>query len=836
MGTAWEAQKNQPFGKDNLEQVYTVPPEFLHIVLPVMKSGFLSPRDLRKLCKSHAPIRHLHQEHERVKNIDWRPLCQPNPNWQDQPHIDDSRVDMRMAMLFHYNMDLAAVHRRTGGNHVGSHRNVPAIITKVRDLLDPKLLSDLERILVDGCPAKFNVEGTNQEFHERRAYGNHPSIKKNMEKVMATMNKEDRKEHVLTLPAWLAPFIPHLMLSPNGLIIKFGKNDRLVFDASYMLHERSTAFNLYIDLSDEPDIVFGDAWNKFLTAIHNLRITFPNIEIYLFDDDVASAFRQLKYHPNVLSAKGFIIDKYLFLPTGLTFGDASSPPSFEPLARARMALSTELSKGDQPVPAFSEYLDKVKFTAPPPPDFPFARARADLYNPGVPLPPRGTMPSVVYNMHVDDNLYAAAGKEHMQWAMRCSIAGLQGILGDNEPALRACQPDLEKFLAQDVSYCRRQLGYVINTRSMMVTIPEDKRCDFLQLLQSKWGPQRVSFLLSEAAELLGIFVYLCRVCHWGPFLFQNLYHAMSHALTRNAQRLWHSPEFRQLVALRDQTSRHPTDASKFRFFSKKVSRAIYDAKSRTYISPDIRDEIAFITEVFSRPDVYQWESPICHLIKREPDGEAYQDACPRGAGGFSDQHHFDFWWTVVWPDEIFNRTQLSPSNPSYISNNLLEYAALLFGLAAVIVSWELLPESTRPPHPFVLLWSDNTTAKAWSKKISGIKNPQGRSLARILAHLLMFSQVGIETDYVIGEENIVADFLSRAPATHGFANFSYRHLQTRFPWLHLSRRFLPSNELLALVCSALLQPSVNIPTTRVPLGRMTTESSISSPTFFGLPS
>jgi hypothetical protein len=135
-----------------------------------------------------------------------------------------------------------------------------------------------------------------------------------------------------------------------------------------------------------------------------------------------------------------------------------------------------------------------------------------------------------------------------------------------------------------------------------------------------------------------------------------------------------------------------------------------------------------------------------------------------------------------------------------------------------------------------LLWSDNTTAKAWSKKISGIKNPQGRSLARILAHLLMFSQVGIETDYVIGEENIVADFLSRAPATHGFANFSYRHLQTRFPWLHLSRRFLPSNELLALVCSALLQPSVNIPTTRVPLGRMTTESSISSPTFFGLPS
>jgi hypothetical protein len=133
--------------------------------------------------------------------------------------------------------------------------------------------------------------------------------------------------------------------------------------------------------------------------------------------------------------------------------------------------------------------------------------------------------------------------------------------------------------------------------------------------------------------------------------------------------------------------------------------------------PDIHDEIAFITEVFSRPDVYNWESPICHLIKREPDGEAHQDACPRRTGGFSDQHHFDFWWMVLWLDEIFHCTQLSPSDPLYISNNLLEYAALLFGLAAIIVSWELLLESTRPPHPFVLLWSNNTTAKAWSKKI-----------------------------------------------------------------------------------------------------------------------
>ena len=108
------------------------------------------------------------------------------------------------------------------------------------------------------------------EFQEMFAYGNHPAISQNSEKVMKTMNKEDCKEHVLTFPAWLVPFIPHLMLTPNGFIIKPSKNDQLIFDASFMLHMLFRPFNAFIDLNDEPDIVFGQAWTKFLIAIYNL--------------------------------------------------------------------------------------------------------------------------------------------------------------------------------------------------------------------------------------------------------------------------------------------------------------------------------------------------------------------------------------------------------------------------------------------------------------------------------------------------------------------------------------------------------------------------------------
>jgi hypothetical protein len=164
---------------------------------------------------------------------------------------------------------------------------------------------------------------------------------------------------------------------------------------------------------------------------------------------------------------------------------------------------------------------------------------------------------------------------------------------------------------------------------------------------------------------------------------------------------------------------------------------------------------------------------------------------------------------------------------------LLEYAALLIGLAGAIVSWEALPADTRPEHPLVLLWTDNITARAWTRKVSGIKSTQGRALARILAHLLMFSELGIESEHIAGIENVVADYLSRIALTHDPSSFTYHDLQTRFPWLRLSRRYVPSSELLALVCTALSSASGSIPTTRVPLGLLSAEPPTSRQTFFG---
>jgi hypothetical protein len=127
-------------------------------------------------------------------------------NWKDQEEIDDTRVDMWTTMLFHYNLDLAAVHGKTGGNHVAAHRttNPEIILQQVEGLMDQKNYDHLKRILVDGCPNVFNKEASYEQYLKKN--GNHKSVEQNLEKVMKTMNKEDHKDHVLTFLPFLDEF------------------------------------------------------------------------------------------------------------------------------------------------------------------------------------------------------------------------------------------------------------------------------------------------------------------------------------------------------------------------------------------------------------------------------------------------------------------------------------------------------------------------------------------------------------------------------------------------------------------------------------------------------
>eukprot|EP00957_Ditylum_brightwellii_P199529 15209706-Ditylum_brightwellii.AAC.1 len=64
-----------------------------------------------------------------------------------------------------------------------------------------------------------------------------------MDKVRKVMNKEDRNCYLIPFICWMTRFIPHIHVTPQGLIMKPGKNDRLVFDGSIKLKWDSKPVN-----------------------------------------------------------------------------------------------------------------------------------------------------------------------------------------------------------------------------------------------------------------------------------------------------------------------------------------------------------------------------------------------------------------------------------------------------------------------------------------------------------------------------------------------------------------------------------------------------------------
>ena len=128
---------------------------------------------------------------------------------------------------------MLAVIRSLKGNHSALYRDPKEILSKCAQALDNDLLQQLRRVLHNNNPSRFIGHVTAEQRAENRAYGNHSSISKNMRKVEKTMNKEERNKFVGVFPCWLERFLPNMYLTPQGLLIKPRKKDRLVFDAAF---------------------------------------------------------------------------------------------------------------------------------------------------------------------------------------------------------------------------------------------------------------------------------------------------------------------------------------------------------------------------------------------------------------------------------------------------------------------------------------------------------------------------------------------------------------------------------------------------------------------------
>ncbi|CAJ1950378.1 unnamed protein product [Cylindrotheca closterium] len=264
--------------------------------------------------------------------------------------------------------------------------------------------------------------------------------------------------------------------------------------------------------------------------------------------------------------------------------------------------------------------------------------------------------------------------------------------------------------------------------------------------------------------------------------------------------------------------------------SRKMANVLWGSKQSYKLGPAaIREVKAIIHSLRTE----EWKIFIPQMIPRDHHFESFGDASFIGGGAYSTS--LDYWFRVVWSKQIVAGTKLKPSDASYIHINVLECLVSFLQAVALVVTMEssalsdpihdLFPHGI-PAFPVLRCRTDNTATVSWIND-TRTTSTLAQALVALYGQLLKRSTLVCHTVHIPGDDNVLADWLSRPDSLSHERLF----LQTsqKYPWMNALRNFQPSAELISVLRSALLCSSSPVPP-NLPesLGQFVPTASISS--------
>ena len=823
-----QTQLNQTFGKDNLSQSFYAEKCFRHVLLPVLKSGFLSRQTTKYLERASFRARQLQQLRKRYASVDFRPLQGFQNDWESTTTIREDWKTMTSACVLHFNGDIATVVRWIGGSHTNNHLNVEATLTKLEPIIDPITWNDLSRILRSGAPALCNAEASEENFQAYLKYGNHTSVRDNQDVFEQTIVKQSKRGLTIIMDPDLIHFALNAHVSPQGLVdvLHARRKPRPLSDSSFRPYPGAFAINDWTNKVNEPKLHFADSFNQFCIWHWNLAISYPKHDRHTGDDDVQCAFPRAKYNPNLVAMHSAVSNNTLIMNTGLTFGDNTSPSNWEPIARARQQLAQKLWHDDDIIERAAKYLPPISFEPPATDEqrAKFAVAIPDSLNKGVYEEKTNRRISPRYNHHVDDNMYGDIS-ENMERAAAASVISLYEIVG--YPDGRIPEPlSWEKFTST-YGHIRRIVGWDFNTRTLSFSLPSDKRTAITALL-AEWL-SKTQFTILEAAELHGKLADASRANRKGRTMFFAFQNAIRRSLqTRFAQVRGFYKRKNKIQHFKAQLPKH-LHSRVNSLIARDMAALLWATSTKTTVTVPVQHELRQIHAHMSNCTV-PWEMKIAHVIPRDPQITSIGDACLTGGGAYCTE--LSYWFDIVWSAKTKENLE-----KKVLHINLLEFTVVILQLAAVITCidepklhpqiQQVFPQGI-PELAKLLIRTDNSPSQNWAHKVSS-KSERGQLLVSIYADMLDRTTFAVHSNHISGVSNTIADFISRPP-TH----LPSRHLRSEqifqmAPQLATYRFFRPSPEFLSILdsrlCTEHWQESPPLPKL---LGRFETADCITS--------
>lgn len=567
----------------------------------------------------------------------------------------------------------------------------------------------LENMMTSGVHFKMkddvDDEARRQENEALLSRGNHKSARDAPDDLHAALDKDTTRGFSVPLLRESIQRIPEARVAPMGIarqltVTETGERKpkiRLTHDQSFSTGIIPSV-NELVDLEGLPDLVFGWALHRLIHHIIALRQAYRFDPIFICKFDYSSAYRRLTMD-GVTSARSITVDGdgIAHMPTRCTFGGSPNPFFFSVVSEATTDLSNDVLKSTDWSPPLPPEPIRTILSSPIEldDDIYFADPRPLAVTPD-------PAPEGKSDVFIDDNILIFRGTpENLRRApfvIPAVIAAMSRPNSDQEQLPRDEFLTLSKLEAEGApAEIRIVLGWQIDTRRLLISLPRDKHATWRRELQDLLQTPTAAF--STWDSLLGRLNHAAEVIPLSRYFLGHL-------------RAFLEP---------------------------------YSQGSKRHILPRPPSAVTQDLQLWTTFLDYAHAGVSMNLLTtRMPTHILLSDACPHGMGGYS-----------IGSGRAWH-LQVPPGTHPDVSNNLLEFVACVVNLWIEEYDRHLPPESC-----VLALSDNNSAVGWLHGANFGATRPRHTMAAYRLTNLVLDGAFCLHPSHIPGIENEVADLLSR---------------------------------------------------------------------------
>ncbi len=258
----------------------------------------------------------------------------------------------------------------------------------------------------------------------------------------------------------LSPYLHHTMQS---IVIKDGKNNRIVWDGSTVTQPTDIVMNQVTPVAQEAPVTFDHVKSQIYTDIYNRRISYLTAMILLGLADAKACFRYPRIHADLTGAFGFIADELYNLATAMVFGLTASASSWEAFRQAIEALTKVFANRPDLVIKHKTFIDMLKLEEIDP-SAKLTPAFSCTINHGM-MDDAGNQMDLPACIYVDDALMLDLDIGHMNMVLAATIEAIFVVMGKPDVMIRQCPLAMDKWMELVIGPKQTMLGLIIDTNA-----------------------------------------------------------------------------------------------------------------------------------------------------------------------------------------------------------------------------------------------------------------------------------------------------------------------------------------------------------------------------------